>query len=61
MLDVYAARQGYTEQDISNVGFARSNHNIVDGLKKTNLEVSRDVACTGKLSIKVEQKDYTKV
>ena len=32
ILDVYAARQAYKEQHISNIGFVRSNHNIADGL-----------------------------
>ena len=54
MLDVYAARQVYKEQDISNIGFVRSNHYITDGLTKImNQESLRNVITTGKLSIKV--------
>ena len=34
MLDVYAARQGYKEQEISNIGFVRCDHNIADGIIK---------------------------
>ena len=56
MLDVYAARQAYKEQHISNIDFVRSNHNIADGLTKTmNQEALRNVITTGELSIKVKQ------
>ena len=56
MLDVYAARQGHKEQDISNIGFVRSNHNISDGLTKSmNREALRNVIGTGKFNTDVEQ------
>ena len=56
MLDIYATRQGYKEQEISNIGFVRSNHNIADGLKKSkNQEVLRNVISTGKMSIEAGQ------
>ena len=56
MLDVYAARQGYKQQDISNIGFVRSNQNISDRLTTSmNQEALRNAITSGKLSIEVEQ------
>ena len=50
------SRQTYKEQDISNIGFVRSNHNIADGRTKAmNQEALRKVIFTQKLSIKMEQ------
>ena len=34
MIDVSAARQAYNENEISNVGLVRSEHNIAEGLNK---------------------------
>ena len=35
MLDIYVTRQAYKSKEISNIGFVRSSHNLVDGLTKT--------------------------
>ena len=56
MLDVYAARQAYKEQDISNIGFVRSKQNMADGRTRSmNQEALRNVINIRKLSIKIEQ------
>ena len=34
MLDMYATRQAYKAQEISNIGFFRSPQNLADGLTK---------------------------
>ena len=34
MLDIHATRQAYQRQEISNIGFVRSEHNLADGLTK---------------------------
>ena len=56
MLDIYAAREGNKAQDISNIGFVRSNHNLADCLtKKMNQEALKKLLHTEKLHAKVEQ------
>ena len=56
MLDIYATRQAYKEQDISNIDFVRSNQNIAERLaKSTNQGALHHVITFGKLSIDVEQ------
>ena len=56
MLDVYAARQGYKEQCISNIGFVQTKHNVAYALTKTmNQEAPRYVITTWQLSVKVQQ------
>ena len=56
MLDAYAARQGYKEPCISNIGSVQTNHNVAYALTKTmNQEAPRYVITTGQLSVKVEQ------
>ena len=56
MQDVYAARQIYKEQDISNIGFVWSNQNVSDRLAKSlSQEALRNVITNGKLSVKVKQ------
>ena len=53
---MYLARQAYKEQDVSNIGFVRSNYNIADELTKTkNREALRNFITTKMLSIKVDQ------
>ena len=38
ILDIYAARQEYKEQEISNIGFVRSSHNFADDLHKPEVQ-----------------------
>ena len=56
MLDVYAAREGYTSQCISNIGFVRSEYNIADGLTKPKVQAALfNVVNSGKHRPEVEQ------
>ena len=57
MLDIHAAREGYKAHDIRNIGFVRSEQNIADGLTTCMKQESlRELARTGKLRTKVEQR-----
>ena len=40
MHDIYAARQAYKEQEISNTDFVRSSYNLADGLSKPMLQAA---------------------
>lgn len=40
MLDIAAAREGFCDKTISDIGFVRSNHNIADGLTKSMSQAS---------------------
>lgn len=57
MLGIAAARQGFRDKVISNIGFVRSNNNIADVLTKpTQREVLRDALTTGKMNLAVKQR-----
>ena len=36
MIDITNVRQGYQNNEIDNIGFVRTEHNLVDGLTKQN-------------------------
>ena len=38
MLDIHATRAAYQAEEISNIGFVRSNDNIADGLTKPKMQ-----------------------
>lgn len=56
MLDIAAAREGFRDKIISDIGFVRSGNNIADGLTKSlSQAVLRDVVTSGHLDVKPEQ------
>ena len=56
MLDTYATRESYENQETSNIGFVRSNHNLADGLTKPNVQVFQlQLLQTGRQQFKREQ------
>ncbi len=56
MLDTYATRESYENQETSNIGFVRSNHNLADGLTKPNVQASQlQLLQTGRQQVKSEQ------
>ena len=56
MLDIYAARQAYEAQEISNIGFVRSSHNLADGLTKYKIQAALyQLLKTAYHELKVEQ------
>ena len=40
MLDIHATREAYRHQEISNIGFVRSQYNLADGLTKPKMQGS---------------------
>ena len=56
MLDVAAAREGFRDKVISDIGFVRTNHNLADGLTKSTSQAAiQRVLSSGKIGINVEQ------
>lgn len=56
MLDIAAAREGFKDELISNIGLVRSKHNIADGLtKEMNQSALRNILETGQLKIECNQ------
>ena len=45
-LDIYAARQVYEAQEISNIVLVRSSHNLADGLTKPKVQAALDQLLT---------------
>ena len=56
MLDIAAAREGFREKLISDIGFVRSSFNVADGLTKPMQQRSlQAVLMTGRLDVNPEQ------
>ena len=56
MLDIAAAREGFKEKTISDIGFVRSSQNIADGLTKAMQQSALQTVLTnGFLSVTPEQ------
>ena len=56
MLDIAAAREGFRDRVISDIGFVRSSHNLADGLTKPMQQASlQKVLKSGTIDIDVEQ------
>ncbi len=56
MIDISAAREGFKDKVISNIGFVRSQNNIADALTKDMKQKAlRDALASGKLEINCEQ------
>ena len=56
MLDISVTRQAYNADQISNIGFVRSNYNLADGLTKPKLQQSlHDLLRTGRHEVVAEQ------
>ena len=56
MLDIAAAREGFRDKVISDIGFVRSSQNLADGLTKKMAQAAlQAVLSTGSLDIKPEQ------
>ena len=49
MLDIHAARQAYKLRELSNIGFMRTDRNLVDGLTKAYMQAALyELTITGK-------------
>lgn len=56
MIDIAAAREGFRDMEISDIGFIRSAHNIADGLtKKMSRQALQNVLKTSSLTFECEQ------
>ena len=56
MLDIAAAREGFRDEIISDVGFVRTNHNLADSLTKPMKQTMlQSVLAAGQVKIYVEQ------
>eukprot|EP00737_Agarophyton_chilense_P000247 gb/GEZJ01000282.1/.p1 GENE.gb/GEZJ01000282.1/~~gb/GEZJ01000282.1/.p1 ORF type:complete len:768 (+),score=79.54 gb/GEZJ01000282.1/:1785-4088(+) len=56
MLDIAAARQGFKDKIISDIGFVRSSQNVADGLTKSMAQAAlHRIVATGKLNVNPEQ------
>ena len=56
MLEIAAAREGFRNKVISDIGFVRSKSNFADGLKKSMSKATlRDILKNGNLVIKFEE------
>jgi len=56
MLDIAAAREGFRDRVISDIGFVRSSHNLADGLTKPMQQAAlQSVLKSGKLTTRAEQ------
>ena len=56
MLDIAAAREGFKEKVISDIGFVRSSRNLADGLTKAMSQAAlRQVVKSGFLEVRPEQ------
>ena len=56
MIDIAAARKGFTKHEISDIGFVRPEQNIADGLKKPMKQTALcNMLLTGMFPVKVEQ------
>jgi len=56
MLDIAAAREGFRDKIISDIGFVRSSYNLADGLTKPMQQASlQSVLKSGKLTARAEQ------
>lgn len=56
MLDVAAAREGFRDKILSDMGFVRTNHNIADSLMKSMLQsLLQKILTEVRLSIELER------
>ena len=56
MLDIGAAREGFRDKKISNIGFIQSSSNLADGLTKAMAQAFlREVISAGYLDVRAEQ------
>ncbi len=56
MLDIAAAREGFRDKVISDIGFVRSSHNLADGLTKSMSQAAlQRVVSNGSLRVEPEQ------
>jgi len=56
MLDIAAAREGFRDHVISDIGFVRSAHNLADGLTKPMQQAAlQRVIRSGRLTTQAEQ------
>eukprot|EP00171_Calliarthron_tuberculosum_P004832 IDg4832t1 len=56
MLDITAAREGFKDKVISDIGFVRSSHNLTYGLTKAMSQASlRDAVSNGHLNVVPEK------
>ncbi len=56
MLDIAAAREGFRDKLISDIGFVSSSKNLADGLTKSMSQSAlQEVVSTGFLSVHPEQ------
>lgn len=56
MLDIAAAREGFRDKVISDIGFVRSSHNIADGLTKSMSQAAlQNAVSSGELNVVPEQ------
>ena len=56
MLDIAAAREGFRDKVVTDIGFIRSHKNIADGLTKSMSQAAPQAAeSTGMLAIHLEQ------
>lgn len=59
MLDIAAAREGFHDRVISDIGFVRNSHNLADGLtKRMSLAPLLSIFKSGELSLKPKKVDY---
>ena len=56
MLDIAAAREGFTNFDISDIGFVRTADNVADGLTKSMKQTAiRHILSEGRLEVRAQQ------
>lgn len=56
MIDIQAVRNGYDKQEISDIGFVRTQNNPADGFTKTaKCEALNEILRTGKITHDVDQ------
>ena len=56
MLDIAAAREGFRDRVISDIGFVRSHDNVADGLtKQMSQAVLKNVISSGTLAVRPVQ------
>ena len=56
MLDIAAAREGFRDNVISDIGFVRSTHNIADGLTNVMSQALLLIVVeSGRLQVQLEQ------
>ena len=59
MVNIHAARQAYESQEISNIGFVRSAHNLANDFAKPKMQSSLlDLLKTGIADVECEQQIF---